>query len=102
MRNETETKRNETDRNETKQIQTNRNNNNNIIIIIILLDLKRVTHLAYNNYSSMWPSKDSFTIVHVDRYIQAMQWIIIYNKHRNTKESQYIEIYTCIPEHSSI
>ena len=46
-------------------------NNNNIIII--LLYLKRVTHLAYNNYSSMWPSKDSFTIVHVDRYIQAMQ-----------------------------
>ena len=44
-----------------------------IIIIIILLYLKRVTHLAYNNYSSMWPSKDSFTIVHVDRYIQAMQ-----------------------------
>ena len=73
-----------------------------IIIIIILLYLKRVTHLAYNNYSSMWPSKDSFTIVHVDRYTQAMQWIIIYNKHRNTKESQYIEIYTCIPEHSSI
>ena len=44
-----------------------------IIIIILLLYLKRVTHLAYNNYSSMWPSKDSFTIVHVDRYIQAMQ-----------------------------